>query len=77
MATANTISTIYKPNRTALTYEGQNDDPDQVLAEAERAGVNIAALKHNLTLSPDERIDKFLKAWAWLQWAKEARRYES
>ena len=52
------------------------NDPDQVLAEAERAGVDLAGLKRNLELSPDERLDQFLKAWAWLEWAKDARREE-
>ncbi len=49
------------------------NDPDQVLAEAERAGVDLAGLKRNLELSPDERLDRFLKAWAWLEWARDAR----
>jgi hypothetical protein len=53
------------------------NDPDQVLAEAERAGVDVAGLRRNLELSPDERLDQFLKAWAWLEWAKDARRKES
>lgn len=52
------------------------DDPDQVLAEAERAGVDLAGLKRNLELSPDERLDQFLRAWAWLEWARDARRKE-
>lgn len=52
------------------------NDPDQVLAEAERAGVDLAGLRRNLALSPDERLDRFLKAWAWLEWARDARRKE-
>ncbi|MBI3761051.1 MAG: hypothetical protein HY260_04200 [Chloroflexi bacterium] len=50
------------------------DDPDRVLAEAERAGVDVMRLRRNLELSPDERLDQFLRALAWLEWAAQARR---
>lgn len=63
-------------NQILPVWDSGLDDPDQVLAEAEQAGVNVAALKHNLKLSPDERLDQFLKALAWLEWSREARREE-
>ncbi|MBI3362811.1 MAG: hypothetical protein HY023_17050 [Chloroflexi bacterium] len=50
------------------------DDPDRVLAEAEKAGVDLMRLRRNLELSPDERLDQFLRALAWLEWAAQARR---
>jgi len=48
-----------------------------VLAEAEQAGIDVVGLKRNLELSPDERLDQFLKALAWLEWARQARRQEA
>lgn len=50
------------------------NDPERVLAEAEKAGVDVMRLKRNLELTPDERLAQFLKALAWLEWASQARR---
>jgi len=51
-------------------------EPDQILLEAEKAGVDVDALRYNLSLTPDQRLDKFLKALAWMDWAKDARKVE-
>jgi hypothetical protein len=56
------------------------EDLNRILDEARQAGVDIEGLKHNLSLTPDQRLDQFLKALAWLEWAKQAqpvRRHES
>ncbi len=53
------------------------NDPERVLAEAQEAGIDVAGLKRNLELSPDERLDQFLKALAWLEWAQQAKRQEA
>jgi hypothetical protein len=29
--------------------------PDQIIAEAEKAGIDFELIEHNLTLTPDER----------------------
>jgi hypothetical protein len=50
-----------------------NDTP-QILSEAKKAGVDIDALRYNLSLTPEQRLDKFLRALAWLEFAKESRR---
>ena len=56
------------------------EDLKRILDEARQAGVDIEGLKHNLSLTPDQRLDQFLKALAWLEWAQQARparRHES
>ncbi len=53
------------------------NDLERVLAEAQEAGIDVAGLKRNLELSPDERLDQFLKALAWLEWAQQAKRLEA
>jgi len=42
--------------------------------EAKQAGVDIDALRYNLSLTPEQRLKKFLKALAWLELAKESRK---
>ena len=49
------------------------EDLKHILDEARKAGVDIEWLKHNLSLTPDQRLDQFLKALAWLEWAQQAR----
>jgi len=49
-------------------------DPDQVLAEAEKAGVDLDALRYHLSLTPEQRLEKFLTSLVWLDLAKESRR---
>lgn len=56
------------------------EDLKRILDDAQKAGVDIEGLKHNLSLTPDQRLDQFLKALAWLEWAQQAhpaRRHES
>ncbi len=48
------------------------EDLKRILDEAQKAGVDIEGLKHNLSLTPDQRLDQFLKALAWLEWAQQA-----
>ena len=70
------IKAVYHQKGRAEGLVIDLNDPDQVLAEAERAGVDLDGLKRNLELSPDERLDQFLRAWAWLEWARDAKRKE-
>ena len=51
-------------------------EPDQILLEAEKAGVDLDALRYNLSLTPEQRLDKFLKALAWYEFAKVSRKKE-
>jgi len=57
------------PRQANHSPDSSSADPDRVLAEAEQAGIDVMGLKRNLELSPDERLDQFLKALAWLEWA--------
>jgi len=50
------------------------EELNRLLDEARQAGVDIEGLKHNLSLTPDQRLDQFLKALAWLEWAQQAQR---
>ena len=49
------------------------EDLKRILDEAQKAGVDIEGLKHNLSLTPDQRLDQFLKALAWLEWAQQSK----
>ncbi|MEK9163348.1 MAG: hypothetical protein AAB261_08580 [Chloroflexota bacterium] len=49
------------------------EDLKRILDEAQKAGVDIEGLKHNLSLTPDQRLDQFLKALAWLEWAQQGK----
>ena len=54
----------------------QSETPEalkRILDEAQKAGVDIEGLKHNLSLTPDQRLDQFLKALAWLEWAQQGK----
>ena len=67
----------YRLRQTSHLAHGASPNPDRVLAEAEQAGIDVVGLKRNLELSPDERLDQFLKALAWLEWARQAMRQEA
>ncbi len=45
-------------------------DSAQVLLEAKQAGVDVDALRYNLSLTPEQRLKKFQKALAWHEFAK-------
>ncbi|MBI5081743.1 MAG: hypothetical protein HZC38_10150 [Chloroflexi bacterium] len=49
------------------------EDLKRILDEAQKAGVDVEGLKHNLSLTPDQRLDQFLKALAWLEWAQQGK----
>ena len=53
------------------------EEINRVLDEARQAGVDIEGLKHNLSLTPDQRLDQFLKAVAWLEWAEQLEELKS
>lgn len=63
-----------RPLRIPPSHGGEERDPAQVLAAAEQAGVDVAGLRYNLSLSPEERIAQFLKALAWLTFAEQSQR---
>ena len=49
-------------------------DTEKVLSEAKKAGVDVDALRYNLSLTPEERLNKFLKALAWHNLAKASKK---
>lgn len=52
-------------------------DAVQVLEDAKQAGVDIDSLRYNLSLTPEQRLQKFLKALAWHEMAKASKRKHS
>ncbi|HLF88016.1 MAG TPA: hypothetical protein VI451_03665 [Anaerolineales bacterium] len=60
--------TFFHGNSVVIT------DPDKILFEAKQAGVDLDALRYNLSLTPAQRLEKFLKAFAWYELAKASRR---